>query len=120
MFMVMLILDNPDYCQRILDAWDDAGVYGVTIFPSTGLGRVRRHKGLQEDTPLMPSLEAFFQLEESQHRTLMTIVPNQDIVDSIVKHTQKIIGDLNQPHNGILVVLPVAQAYGLQPRSSKK
>ena len=119
MFMVMLILDDPDFCRDVLDAWDDAGAYGVTILPSTGLGRIRRRAGLQEDLPLMPSLEEFFTQEESQHRTLVTIVKDQAAVDRIVAATESIVGDLNQPNTGILAVMPAAQVYGLQPRGKR-
>ncbi len=119
MFMILLILDNPDYCKVVLDAWDNAGAYGVTILPSTGLGRVRRSAGLQDDMPLMPSLEEFFKEEESQNRTLITIVQDQPTVDRIIAATEKIVGDLNEPNTGILAVLPVTQVYGLQPRGKR-
>ena len=116
MFMVLLILDDPNLCSEVLDAWDDAGAYGVTILPSTGLGRIRRRAGLQDDVPLLPSLEEFFEREESQHRTLLTIARDQPTVDRIIAATERVVGDLNQPDTGILAVLPVAQVYGLQPR----
>lgn len=113
MFLIMLILNDAERCQDILDAWDQAGAPGVTILRSTGLGRVRTKLGLKDDVPLMPSLEDFFQSEENLHRTLIAIVRGQSLVDQIVQATQAVLGDLNQPNTGILVVLPVLQAYGL-------
>lgn len=113
MFMVMLILNNVDQCQSVLDAWDNAGAPGVTILPSTGLGRIRSRIGLKDDLPLLPSLDDFFQQEESLHRTLIAIVQERSIVDRIIKATQLILGDLNQPNTGILVIVPVIEAYGL-------
>lgn len=113
MFQIMFILNNPEKCQDVLDAWDAAGVKGVTILASSGLGRLRARRGLHEDIPLMPSLQDFMQDEENLHRTLITIVRGQELVDRIVEVTQELLGDLNQPNTGILVVLPVLQAYGL-------
>lgn len=113
MFMIMLILNDPEKCQDVLDAWESAGAVGITILPSTGLGRVRKKMGLNEDLPLMPSLEDFFQQEENLHRTLITIVHERLIVDRIIHATQTLLGDLNQPHTGILAILPVLEAYGL-------
>jgi nitrogen regulatory protein P-II 1 len=113
MFMVMLILNDPEKSQDLLDAWDQAGAPGVTILPSTGLGRVRAKTGLKDDMPLLPSLEDFFVDEESLHRTIIAILRDQPMVDRIVKATQSILGDLNQPNTGILTVLPVLEAYGL-------
>ena len=34
-------------------------------------------------------------------------------VDEIIEVTQGILGDLEQPHNGVLFVLPVSRALGL-------
>ena len=113
MFMIMLILNGPEQCQDVMNAWDAAGAAGVTILRSTGLGKIRKKIGLNEDLPLMPSLEDFYQQEENLHRTLITIVRERPIVDAIIKATQDILGDLNQPNTGILVVLPVLEAYGL-------
>lgn len=113
MFMIMLILDDPEKCQDVLDAWESAGVVGITILPSTGLGRVRKKIGLNEDLPLIPSLEDFFRQEENLHRTLITIVRERLTVDGIIHATQALLGDLNHPHTGILAVLPVLEAYGL-------
>ena len=39
-YLVVLIVDDPEDCPTILDAWDDLGVSGVTILESTGMGRV--------------------------------------------------------------------------------
>ena len=37
-YLVVLIVDDPDDCPSILDAWEAAGVSGVTILESSGLG----------------------------------------------------------------------------------
>lgn len=117
MFMTLLILDNPDRCQEVLDAWEAAGAPGITMLPSTGLGRIRTRTGLAEDMPLMPSLEDFFQSEDSTNRTLLAIVRERVVVDRIIQATQALLGDLNEPNSGILAVLPVLEAYGLDRRS---
>ena len=39
MFMVMLVLDNPDQLDDVLTALQDAGIRGVTISDSTGAHR---------------------------------------------------------------------------------
>ena len=53
-YLVVFVLDDPDRCRDILDAWEAAGAPGVTILDSSGLGRVRR-AGIRDDIPLMPS-----------------------------------------------------------------
>ncbi len=111
-FLVVLIIDNPDDCSPILDAWEALGVSGVTILESSGLGRVRR-AGRRDDLPLMPSLRDIFASSEEPHRTLLSVVEGQEQVDQMVAAAQEVIGDLDDPHTGFLFVVPVVQAYGL-------
>lgn len=114
-FLVVLIIDDPDDCTDILDSWEAAGVTGVTILESSGLGRLRR-AGARDDIPLMPSLRDLFQSSEVPHRTLLSVVENQKVVDTMVEAAQHVIGDLDDPHTGFLFVVPVLQAYGLGKR----
>ena len=41
-YLVVLIVNDIDDTVPILSAWEDAGVLGVTIIESTGLGQIRR------------------------------------------------------------------------------
>lgn len=112
-YMVMAIINELDQCPRVMDAWDEENVPGITILESTGLGTVRR-AGYRDDLPLMPSLSDLFKKKEHRHRTIFTVVDSEETVDRLIEITQKIIGDLNQPHNGVLFVLPVARVVGLE------
>jgi nitrogen regulatory protein PII len=111
-YLVIFVLDDPDRCQDVLDAWEAAGVPGVTILDSSGLGRVRR-MGLQDDIPLMPSLSDLFRRQEGSHRTLFSGVQDQAQVDAIVKATEAVVGKLDRSNTGVLFVVPLSHAYGL-------
>jgi nitrogen regulatory protein PII len=111
-FQIVFVLDNADQCRDILDAWENAGIRGVTILESSGLGRVRR-AGIRDDLPLMPSLSDLFMNTETQHRTLFTVVKSESQIEAIVKATQSVVGDLEQPDTGFLFVVPVSQVYGI-------
>lgn len=113
MYMVMFVLHDPCFLREVLEAWDAAGVSGITIFPSTGLRRLQTLDVLREDIPLIPSLEDLIQQEERLNRTLFTIVEGDEMVDKVVEATQSVIGDLSNPNTGILTVLPVVKTYGL-------
>ena len=69
-----------------------------------------------EDFPLFPSMNKIIdELEEMDlHRTLFSVVESDEIVKKILHQTQEIVGDLSKPNTGILIVLPVAQVYGLK------
>lgn len=111
-FLVVLIVDDPDDCPEILDAWEAMGVSGVTILESSGLGRYRQH-GMREDMPLMPSLRDFFQQDEIRHRTLFSVVKDEAMVDKMIEVVQDVSGDLDRPNSGFLFVVPVVRAVGL-------
>ncbi|MEM5773510.1 MAG: hypothetical protein AAGU05_00810 [Anaerolineaceae bacterium] len=116
MYMVLLTIDDPGKCRAVLDAWSEAGAPGATMLPSTGLDRIRSKYALTGDMPLLPSLADFLEKEEDRHNTIFSIVCDHDIVKRLVKATESVLGDLNLPRTGIMVVLPVLEAYGLERR----
>jgi nitrogen regulatory protein PII len=111
-YLVVLIVDNIDDCPKILSAWEDIGVSGITIFESTGLGRMRR-AGLSEDLPLMPSMHDLYRFGEVHHRTLFSVVESEELVNKMISSAQNVIGNLDDPHTGFLFVTPVIQSHGL-------
>jgi nitrogen regulatory protein P-II 1 len=112
-YLILLVLHETVCLDEVLIAWEECQVNGVTILPSTGLARLRQKTALREDLPLIPSIEDIFQHVEDSSRTLFTVVQSEEMVDKVVAATQNITGDLNLPNTGILVVLPVVRAYGL-------
>jgi nitrogen regulatory protein PII len=111
--LIVFVLDDPDRCQDILDAWEAAGAPGVTILDSSGLGRVRRAV-IRDDAPLMPSLSDLFRRQEDRHRTLFSVVKDLSQVEAIAQATQAITGELDRGHTGLLFVVPVSRVYGLE------
>ena len=110
-FLIVFVLNDVDQCGKILEAWELAGLRGITILDSSGLGRVRM-AATREDIPLMPSLSDLLKSTETRHRTLFTVVKDQKTIDKIVDATQSVVGDLEQEDTGFLFVIPVSQAYG--------
>ena len=120
-YFVLLVLHDVTRLNEILVAWEDAGVSGVTVIATAGLGRIKAKVALREDMPLIPSIHNLLidPTEEILNRTLFSIVENDELVDKLVEVTERVLGDLNRPRNGILCVLPVARVYGID-RSWKK
>lgn len=110
--LLVFVLDNLEQCADVLDAWEDAGVSGVTILESTGLNRVRQ--GMRDDFPLLPSLRSLLAGLEMHHRTLFSIVEDEAILDAAIAATQDVVGDLSQPYTGLLFVVPVSRVLGLK------
>lgn len=113
MYLILFVLHDPSYLKEILDAWHETGVTGITILPSTGLGRLSETSILRDDMPLIPSLSDLLAHDEVLNRTLFTVVKDDSMVEKIVEATEAIIGNFNDPNTGILTVLPISKAYGL-------
>lgn len=113
MYMIFFVLHDANWLKDVLDVWHNTGVSGITILPSTGLNRLQNSLAFRDDLPLMPSLDDLLQNEETMNRTLITIVRSTEMVDKVVAATEELVGDLNQPNNGILAVIQLAKVYGL-------
>ena len=105
MHMIMFVLDDPEKMIDILTAWEKVGITGVTILESTGMHRVTR-----KAFP-MRYLPAFYGNEES-HQTLMAIVRDESVITACLEITESIVGDLNDPHTGILTAWPLSVIKG--------
>jgi hypothetical protein len=46
----------------------------------------------------------------------INVAHGEEMEDKVVAATQEITGDLNLPHTGTLLVLPIARAYGLESK----
>ncbi len=113
MNIVLFVLNDPTTLEALLTAWEEAGVKGITVLPSTGLGRLRQ-SALLEDLPLIPSLNDMEIHLEKLNRTLFTICDDERTIDRLVEATQQVVGNLDEPNTGILAVIPLARVYGLR------
>lgn len=115
-YTVFLVLDNLANEAALLDSWERAGVGGITILDSTGLGRIRQNAGLRDDMPLMPNLYSLLYSRGEHHRTFISVIEGDDMIDRIIEATEAVLGDMTVPNRGILFVMPVVRAVGLSPR----
>lgn len=113
MFLILFVLHDTSKLEEVMEAWNDAGVCGITILLSAGYHQISNSNMLREDLPLIFNLEDVSQHEESTNRTLFSVVKDEATVDKVVEVTEKLIGSLNQPNTGILAVIPASRAYGL-------
>lgn len=113
MYLILLVIDNPDRLEDLLIAWEEAGVPSATVLFSTGMGRIRQLTGWRDDMPLIPSLGDFYEAPENLNRTIFATANDEAQVDAVVAATQKVVGDLDKSRTGLLLVLPVVRAFGM-------
>lgn len=109
--LLVFVLDDETLLRDVLQAWEDAGAPGATVLESTGLRRVTDLFG-RDDLPLLPSLRQLFEREKAVHRTLFAVLNDDAQVDRVIAATERVVGDLSQPHTGIIFVVPVARVVG--------
>lgn len=111
MQMLMFVLDNPDFLDEVLHAWEEIGVSGVTIIESTGLSRYRQTKLV--GTPLMAGINRILHSNEEGHLTLFTIVKGESKVRQCIQAVEAIVGSLYDPSTGVLAAWPLTIVKGV-------
>jgi hypothetical protein len=118
MYMLIMVLDDSEHLNDILQAWVNAGVPGVTILESTGVNRVlpRDYAG-----PMFAGFSQFFGTGRVGHNTIFAIIDSLELAEAAVKATEGVLGDLNQPHTGIIFAMPVIKTWGMpEPYADEK
>lgn len=108
-YLLLVVLDDLKYLSPVLEAWREIGVPGVTILQSAGAHRV--HTWLSEVG--LGAIDHLFETRELRRRTLLAALDNEDLLQRAIAETERLVGGFDQPHTGILLVLPVHRASGL-------
>ena len=107
MFMIILVLDDPNQLDAVLQAWEEMGVRGAAIMESTGINR-RWNRVI----PMRYLFQTSKTIEEG-HLTLFAIVATQALVDASLAAVESVTGDLDQPPTGIFAAFPLTMAKGI-------
>jgi nitrogen regulatory protein P-II 1 len=107
MYMILFVLNNMNHLDKVLEKWNEIGIEGVTIIESTGI-----HRLLTSTTPMRYQL-GDSRLIEVGNYTLISIVPNKELIAKCIKATEAVVGSLNQPNTGILVSWQLGQGKGM-------
>lgn len=114
MFFILFVMHNPDLLEELIRAWEEIGIHRATVLFSTGMRRLKQREGIRDDIPLMPSLQNFYEPSQTFSRTIFTTVDDEGMIDRLLAATQQVVGDLSDHETGVLMVFPIARAYGLK------
>src|SRR5688500_17752525 len=95
MYLIVLVINDPDRLEDLLIAWEEANVSGATVLFSTGMGRIRQLQGWRDDIPLIPSLRDVYEAPENMNRTIFATANDDAQVEAIVAATQRVVGNLD-------------------------
>ncbi len=111
--LILLITPRIEQVHDIAEAWEAAGVTGVTFIESTGFHSLRQAVDKPNVLPGMMSLIEILR-QHNEHNIVLLSVVEEDRVTQLLEITEGIIDNINLPDNGVLFVLPVEQAFGLR------
>lgn len=112
--LVVAVVTNLERCRDMIRVWEEVGVTGATILDSVGMRHLKEGQAHKDDLPLIPSLRALLEQEEFEHRTIFSVVPDGLDLDELIRRTEEVVGNFDEPLTGILFVLPVLKVRGLR------
>ncbi|MEP7291467.1 MAG: P-II family nitrogen regulator [Chloroflexota bacterium] len=119
MKLVILITSQVEAGLDVAQAWQEAGAPGVTIIRSHGLHSLQRElRSGQVELPRMMismgvAMAAILDNMEERGEIILSVVEDE-LVDALIAAANRVLGDLTEPDNGVLFVLPVEQAIGVR------
>lgn len=117
--LLVLILDNPEKLSDILQAWNRAGVPGMTILDGIGARRLEEH-AYRDDMPLIPSLRSLLIGERNNNQIVFSVIEDEATLERAIQATEQVIGDFFKPHSGIMFVVPVTRTWGVRLSSKSR
>ena len=110
MYILVMVLDDAEHLNDVLNAWTQAGVPGITILESTGINRV-----LQRNVPeaAFAGFSQIFGGGRVGHNTIFSIIEDMAVAERAVAATETVVGDITDPHSGIIFALPLTRVWGL-------
>jgi nitrogen regulatory protein PII len=112
MYLVVIVLNEIEHLETLLQEFKKAGVKGVTIIESAGMGRTLKELDYLQ-FPLVVGAKSLGRQESLNNKTLFSVVETEAMVERIKRTVRRIVGDLSQPNKGILFVVRLEDVVGL-------
>jgi hypothetical protein len=119
--LIVLITARAEEGHLIGEAWQEAGAPGVTFIEGFGLRRVQEKTRGLEVLPGMMSLTEILRQNEHTSLVVLSVLDDDTLAEQLLAVTERILGDLRQPDNGVFFIVDLARALGVfdhhrQPR----
>ena len=113
--LLLIILNDISVLPELLDIWREIGVPGTTILKSAG-GHASRNwlsrVGLSASNNL-------FEAKEVQTRSVISVFEDDELLERAIAEAERVVGGFDRPSSGIILVLPVSQAIGLNKKPAQ-
>ena len=112
MNMVMYIANDLTHIEGMINVWTEAGVRNLTILDSVGLQEAVA-SGTAAKSTVFPSMARMLRKRRTPSRTIFSVIDDDEVLDRAVSASNEFTNNWADPESGVLLVLPVAQAHGL-------
>lgn len=107
MKLLILFLNKEEFLNPILEAFLELDITGATVLDSVGMGRILAH-----DIPIFAGFQNLLQDTRPGNKTIFSVVP-EDKIELLTREVEHILGNLDEPGNGVLLTVPVDFVKGL-------
>ena len=107
MKLLIIILNKEENLDELLEGFLEMDIRGATVINSQGMGSI-----ITADIPIFAGLKDLLQGNRPGNKTILTLV-KEDRIPIIVNLFEDVVGNLDQPGNGIIFTLPVDEIFGL-------
>ncbi len=111
MYLLLVVLENTEILPQLLERWQTIGVPGTTIVRS--MGGQHAISWLERLGRSVLGREAE---EETEQRLLISVIPDENLLEQAIAEAEQLVGSFDLPHSGILFVLPVLRTLGVRKR----
>ncbi len=111
MFVLLLMLDNPQLMDRVMQAWTALGLRGIYMLESTGCREPAGEACARRGTGLL----AFSRLLEDArycHALLVAAVESLSVAEQAADEVMRIAGPGRERRTARMFALPVAASWG--------
>ncbi len=107
MKLLILFLNKEEFLNPILEAFLELDITGATVLDSVGMGRILAH-----DIPIFAGFQNLLQDTRPGNKTIFSVVP-EDKIELLTREVEHILGNLDEPGNGVLLTVPIDFVKGV-------
>jgi len=107
MKLIIFFLNKEEYLNEILEAFVELDIHGATVLDSIGMGRILAH-----DIPIFAGFQNLLHESRPGNKTILSVVADEK-TEPLSREIEHIVGDLDEPGNGLLIALPIDYIKGL-------
>jgi len=111
MYVLFVVLNQPEHLGEIIRKLKDVGIYSATIIDSVGTAQLRKSMG--REIPFIGSLMSNFDEVGDNNKTMFTVVDSKRQAVKIMDEIERICGgDMAKPGTGIMFTVPIDSVRG--------